>query len=79
MNKNILNIIRLLDFDANSHAVYAGLDQHPLVFVSRNRYWVEEDFRRGLRLDLRDIMSFGGLGCEVREAEGGCQGGADAL
>jgi len=61
MNQNMLNLVCLLNLDADSDTVYARFDEYPLVFVSRNSYWVEEDFGRGLRFDFRDIVSFGGL------------------
>jgi hypothetical protein len=37
VDQNMLNLIRLLDFDANAHTVYARLDEHPLILVSRDR------------------------------------------
>ena len=61
----MLNLICLLDLDADAHAVYAGLDQHTLVLVSGYSERVEEDFGRSLGFDFRDIVSLGGLGCEV--------------
>lgn len=33
----MLNLVCLLDLDANPDGIDAGLDKNPLVFVSRNR------------------------------------------
>lgn len=79
MHQNILNLVRLLDLDTDAHTVHARLDQDSLIFVSGNYERSEEDLRRGLRFDFWDVVPLGGLGCEVGEAEGGCQRGADAL
>ena len=67
----MLNLIRLLDLDTDPHAVDAGLNQHPLVFVSRHGQGVQQNFRGSLGFDFRDIVSFGGLGCEIGQTEGG--------
>jgi len=37
VDQNMLNLIRLLDLDADADTVYAGLDEHPFVLVSRDR------------------------------------------
>lgn len=57
----MLNLICLLDLNADAHAVDAGLDQDTLVFVSGNGEGVQQHFGRGLCLDFRDIVSLGGL------------------
>lgn len=71
MHQNVFNLICLLDLDTNAHTVDAGLNQDPLVLVSRYGEGVQQNFGGGLGFDFRDIVSFGGLRCEIREAEGG--------
>ena len=56
MDQDILDFVRLLDLDANTHAVYAGLDKNLLVLVARNRQGVEEELRGGLGFYLGDIV-----------------------
>ena len=65
VDQDMLNLIGLLDLNADAHGVNAGLDQNSLVLVSRNRQRRQKNFRRGLGFDLGDIVSFGGLRCEV--------------
>lgn len=67
----MLDLIGLLDLDADAHRVYAGLDEDALVLVARNRQWREEDLGGGLGLDLGDIVALGVLGGEVGEGSGG--------
>lgn len=73
MYQNVLNLVGLLDLDANADRVDAWLDQDPLVFVARNGERGEEDLGRRLCLNFGNIVSFGGLGGEVGEGEGSCQ------
>lgn len=37
MHKDILDLVRLLDPYADAHTIHAGLNQHPLVLVPRDR------------------------------------------
>ena len=69
MDQNMLNFIRLLDLDAYAHAVDAWLDKDPLILVSRNGERIQKNFRRCLRFNLRNIVPFGRLGCEIGQAE----------
>jgi hypothetical protein len=41
--QDVLDLVSLLDLDANAHAVDAGLDEDALVLVSRNRQGRQED------------------------------------
>lgn len=75
----MLNLIRLLDLDADAYAIDAGLDENALVFVSGNSERIQQHFRRCLGLDLGYVVSLGGLRRKVGQAEGGGQGGADTL
>ena len=75
----MLNLIGLLDLDADAHGVDARLDQDALVFVARNRQWGQEDLRRCLGFDLGDIVPLGGLRGEVGQRQRSCQGASDAL
>ena len=44
VTQNPLNLIRLLDLDADPDRVHRGFDKHPFVFVSGDCKGVEEDF-----------------------------------
>lgn len=44
MYQYVLNFVGLLDLDADTNRVDAGLDQDTLVLVSRNSQGLEEDF-----------------------------------
>ena len=69
VHKYMLNLIRLLNLDANTHTINAGLYQNSFVFVSRDGKRIQEDFRRCLSLDFRHIVSFWCLRCEVWETQ----------
>ena len=77
MHQDPLNLVCLLNPDADSYAVHARLDEHALLSIAADSERVEEQFGAGSSLDFRDIVAFGGLGGEVGEGEGGCEGGAD--
>lgn len=77
--QNVLNLIRLLDLDTNAYTIYTRLDKDSFILVSGDNQGSKKNFRRCLSFYLWYVMSFRGLGCEVGEAEGGCQRGADAL
>lgn len=79
MYQDVLDLVSLLDLDADAHAVDAGLDEDALVLVARNRQGRQEDLGGRPGFDFGDIVSLGGLGCEVGQAEGGCQAAADGL
>lgn len=79
MDQDVLNLVRLLDLDADADTVDTGLDEDALVLVAGYRQGVQEDFGRGSRFDFRDIVPFGCLGSKVGERKGGSEGGADAL
>jgi hypothetical protein len=61
MHQDMLNLVRLLDLDADAHTVDARFDEDTLVFVSRHGKGVEEDFGRRPCFYLWDIVSLGGL------------------
>ena len=44
VTQNPLNLIRLLDLDADPDRVYRGFDKHPLVLIPGDCKGVEEDF-----------------------------------
>jgi len=79
MHQDILNLIRLLDLNADAHAIDGRLDEHAFVLVARDGQGVQEDFRGGLGFDFGYVVPFGGLGCKIGEAEGGGEGGPHAL
>lgn len=70
MDQNTLDLVGLLDLNADANAVDARLDEDLLVLVARNDQRGQQDLGRRLGLDLGDIVSFGRLGGEVGEAEG---------
>lgn len=65
VDENVLNLVCLLDLDADADRVDARLDEDALVFVARNRQRSEEDFGRGAGLDLGDIVPLGRLRGEI--------------
>jgi len=65
MHQDMLYLIRLLDLDANSNTVYAGFYEYFLILVSGYRKWVQQDLGRASGFNLRDIVSFRGLRCEI--------------
>lgn len=77
--QDVLDLIGLLDLDADAYTVDAGLDKDSLVLVARNRQGCKQHFRGSPGFDLGDIVSFGGLGSKVGETEGGRQTAPDSL
>jgi hypothetical protein len=75
----MLDLVGLLDLDADSYAVDAGLNEHSLVLVAGNRQRRQQHLGGCPGFDLGDIVALGGLRCEVGEAEGGCQAAPDSL
>lgn len=57
----MLNLIGLLDLDADADRVDAGLDQDTLVLVTGNRQRCKQDLGGRLGFNLGDIVSFGRL------------------
>ena len=57
----MLNLICLLDLDADAHRVDAGLDEHPLVLVTGNGQGRKYNLGGGLGFDFGDIVSLGSL------------------
>ena len=79
VDQDMLDLVGLLDLDAASYAVDAGLDEDALVLVAGNREGRQQHLGRRAGLDLGDIVPLGGLGCKVGETEGGRQAAADGL
>lgn len=79
VDQDVFDFVGLLDLDADAHTVDAGLDEDSLVLVSGNDQGVQQNLGGGLGFDLRDIVSFGGLGSEVGQAEGGCHAAPDTF
>jgi len=57
MHQNMLNLIGLLNFDADSDAVDAWLNEDFLVVVPRYGQRVQQDLWRACRFNLGDIVS----------------------
>lgn len=66
VNQDALDLVGLLDADADADAVHARLDEHALILVPRHRQRVQQYLRRRLRLDLRHVVPLRRLRCEVR-------------
>lgn len=62
----MLNLIGLLNLNADADAVDTRLDEHTLVLVAGNCKGVQQHFWRCLRFDFWDIVPLRRLGCEVR-------------
>ena len=46
MYEDVFYLVRLLDLDAHTDAVHAGLQEDPLVLVARHGEGIEQDFWR---------------------------------
>lgn len=79
MYKYILNLVRLLDLDADAYGVYGWLDEDSFVFIASDGEGCQQDFWARSSLDFWHIVTFGGLRCEVGQAEGGGQTAAYGL
>lgn len=79
MDQDVFDFICLLNANADTDTVDTGFDEDLLVLVSRDGEGVENQFRGGLSLDLGYIMTFGGLGSEVRDCKSGGKGGPNTL
>lgn len=79
VDQDVLNLVGLLDLDADADRVDAGLDQDALVLVARNGQGLQEDLGGRLGLNLGDIVSLGRLGGKVGQGEGGGQAAAYTL
>ena len=71
VNEDTLDLVGLLDADADADAVDAGLDEDTLVLVPGDGQGVQQDLGGGLGLDLGDIVTLGGLGGEIGQTQGG--------
>lgn len=79
VDEQVLNLVGLLDLDADADRVDARLDQDSLVLVAGNGQGREQHLGGGLGLDLGDIVALSGLGGEVGERQGGNQAASYAL
>lgn len=79
VDQDMFYLIGLFDLYAYPHAVDAGLDVHLLVLIPCDGDRIQQKLRGAACLNLGDIMSFGGLGREVGEGEGGRERRAHAL
>lgn len=79
VHQDVLNLVCLLDLDADAHGVDGWLDQDALVLVTRNSQRRQKDFGRSACLDFGDIVALCGLGSEVGQAEGSGQTAANSL
>lgn len=61
MHQYILNLVGLLDLDAYSRAIDAGLDEDTLILVSGDSEGVQEDFGTAGGFDLGHVVALGGL------------------
>lgn len=75
----MLNLVGLLDLNANADGVDTGLDEDSFVFVSRNVQRRKEDFGRCLGLNLGDVVTLDGLRGKVGQRQRGREAAAYAL
>lgn len=79
VDQNVLNLVCLLNFDADAHAVDAWLNVDALIFISRHGEGVEDDFGRARGLNFGDVVALRGLGGKVGQREGSSERRAHAL
>ena len=78
MHEDVLDLVGLLDADADAGAVDARLDQHALALIARHVQRVQGQLRGRPRLDLGHVVPLRRLGGEVGERERGGERGAHA-
>ena len=61
MDQDILNLVCLLDLDADPDTVDAGFNEYPLVLVSGDDQGRKKDLGRCAGFDLGYIVTFGCL------------------
>ncbi len=66
VDKYMLDLIGLFDLDTDAHTVYAWLNEHSFILIARDRQWIQKHFGRARCLHLRNVMSLGSLGSEIR-------------
>ena len=79
MDQYVLDLVCLLDLNADSDGVDARLDKDSLVLVSGDGQWGQQHLWRCLGFYFGNIVSFGCLGCEVGQRECSSQATAHAL
>lgn len=79
VNQDILDLVRLLDANADAHTVHAGLNENPLILIASHCQWVQKHFGGTGSFNFRHVMSLGSLGCEIGYGQSGCQGRANTL
>ena len=79
VDEDALDLVGLLDTDADTDAVDAGLNKDTLVLVPGHGQGVQQDLWGGLGLDLGYVVALRCLGGEVGQAQGGGQAAAYAL
>ena len=57
VDQDVLNLVCLLDLDADANTVDTRFYQDSFVFIAGYRKRVEKNFRRAGRLDFRNVMS----------------------
>jgi hypothetical protein len=57
MHEDVLYFIGLLNLDADTDAVYAGLDEDPFIFIPGNGQRIQQDLWRTGSFNLRHIVS----------------------
>ena len=63
-----LDLVGLLDTDADADAVDAGLDEDTLVLVPGDGQGIQQNLGGGLSFNLGYIMTLGDLGGEIGQA-----------
>ena len=79
VDKDMLNLVGLLDLDGHADGVYTGFDEDPLVLVSGNGQGRQENLRGRLGFNLGHVVSLGCLGGEIGQRQRRCQAAPDCL
>lgn len=69
----MLDLVGLLDLDADAHGIDGWLDKDTLVLVASDSQRRQQDLRTGAGLHFRNIVSLGGLRGEVGQTKRGGQ------
>lgn len=79
VRKDMLDLVCLLDLDAQTHTVHRGLNQHDLVFIPADGQRRKDHLGRRLRLDFGDIVALDDLRRKVFQRQRSSERRAHAL
>lgn len=73
VDQDVLDLVGLLDLDADAHGVDGRLDEDALVLVAGDGEGRQQYLGAGAGLDFRDVVPLGGLRGKVGQAQRGGQ------